>query len=329
MNDVEELLTESLHGRAAGAVDGVALLERARSRGRSYRRRRRFLAGTGLLAISAIVAVGAITGTALWPSGGNSYGQGTGVVGALPEATGEPGARAEPDRVGTDVNLVHFDAPELTRTARHYDWTSGNGYEQLEVGVGEQDLVYAAIGADMTVLDSLDRQNEVGVVVREQPVPGLWLRVQATDDKLARQVIGALDLDRVQRIVLPFQLGPLPEGARVVRASVGFVEGAYADGGVLLERARTDRMEVQAQYAPGQSGSTGRANHVAGDRQAFLYPGQDEVELLGLKNLHLSARIGKGDHQGFGVPEADLVLGAVQVATEVENISTWPETLTR
>ncbi|MFV2124195.1 hypothetical protein ACFHWS_06555 [Micromonospora sp. LOL_013] len=329
MNDVEELLTESLRSRAAGEVDGTALLERASSRGRAYRRRRRFLVGTGLATVTAIVVAGVSAGIARWPVGGDTFAPGAGVISALPEATGEPGARTDPTRVGADANLVHFDAPELITAARHFDWTSGDGYEQLEVGVGEQDLVYAAIGHDMAVLDSIERQNDLGVVIREQPVQGLWLRVQAPDDTYARQVIAALDLNRAQRIVLPFQLGTLPDGTRIVRASVGFIDGRYADGGVVLERERADRMEVQAQYAPGRSGNAGRANHVVGGRQAFLYPGRDEVELLGLPNLNLSARIGKDNHQGFSIQDVDLILASVQVATDVDDISTWPQTLVR
>lgn len=329
MNGVEELLAESLHSRAAGEVDGTALLERARSRGRAYRRRRRFLVGAGLATVTAIVVAGISAGIARWPVGGETFAPGAGVISALPEATGEPGARTGPTRVGADANLVHFDAPELIATARHFDWISGDGYEQLEVGVGEQDLVYAAIGHDMAVLDSVERQNDLGVVIREQPVQGLWLRVQAPDDASARQVIAALDLNRAQRIVLPFQLGSLPDGTRMVRASVGFIDGRYADGGVVLEREGNDRMEVQAQYALVRSGNARQANHVVGERQAFLYPGRDEMELLGLPNLDLSARIGKGNYQGFSIQDADLILDSVQVATNVGDISTWPQTLMR
>lgn len=53
------------------------------------------------------------------------------------------------------------------------------------------------------------------------------------------------------------------------------------------------------------------------------------MELLGLPNLNLSARIGKGNHQGFSIQDVDLILGSVRVATDVDDISTWPQTLMR
>ncbi|MEV4630237.1 hypothetical protein AB0J90_28655 [Micromonospora sp. NPDC049523] len=337
MNDVEKLLTESLRNSADGEVDGMVLLERATTRGRKFRRRHRAWMGAGLAVVAAVAAGGVIGGTHLWPVSGNGNGNGFDVaVGgqpgarpatALPEVAGEQGASVNPARVGADVNLIHFDATAITSTARHYTWTSGKGYEQLAAGVGTEDLIYAEIGPDMGVLDGVERQNDLGVVVREQPVPGLWLRVQATDEKLARQIVGAIELDRVQRIVLPFQLTGLPAGASVVRSAVGFDDGVYTDGGVVLERDGNKRMEIQAQYAPGQGNDSARANHVAGGRQAFLYPGQDEIELLGLRNLELSARIGKA-YQGFTVADADLALGGVNVAADVTAMSTWPKTLT-
>ncbi|ROO50759.1 hypothetical protein EDC02_5612 [Micromonospora sp. Llam0] len=323
MNDVEELLTDSLRGRAAGDVDAAGLLAGATSRGRVYRRRRRLWTGTAVFAAVLLVTAGAVTVTG--GLGDGSFAPGGASTSELPRVTGEPGASSDPSRVGTDPNMVHFAAPKLTATARHYRWTSGDGYEQLEIGLGEQDLVHASIGRDMALLDEVSTRGDYGVVIREEPVPGLQLRVQANRDDRARQVLAALRLDLAQRIMLPFQLGEVPADARAVHASVGFLDGTFVDGGVTLERGATDRMQVHAERARDDAtGSVHGANHSAGGRPAFRYPDGTEVALLGLPQLLVNARIGQVDRQGFDLADVDLVLGQMNLAADVDSVASWP-----
>lgn len=250
---------------------------------------------------------------------------------ALPAAD-EPGASADPARVGTDPNFLHFDASAITSVARHYTWTSGDGYEQLEAGIGDPQLIYAEIGPDLAVLDALQRQGQGhgdgGVVIREQPVPGLWPRVRANDEQRARQVVDAIELDRAQRIILPFQLSTLPADTRPVLGYVGFIDGHFVHGGVILRDGQDATMEAQAQHDRGWSGDSTRANHTIAGRPAFRYPGRDEVALLDAPHLDLSVRIGKA-YAGFDVADADIVLGGVRVATDLKRMTTWPQSLVR
>lgn len=329
MTDVEALLTATLRTAADGEVDAAVLLREATTRGRRHRRRRAWTAA-GLAAVTTLAGAGLVLGTQLWPgdarSGGGigAAGPGARPAAALPMLTGEPAAATAPERVGADPTIVHFDAPAVTSVARHHAWTSGPGYEKLRAGLGEQDWAEAALGPDPAVLDEGEREGGPGSVLRTQPVPGLWLRVEASTATLARQVADAVRLDRVQRIVLPFQLGRLPADARVARVRVGFIGRDFVDGGVLLTRAGRDEMEVQAQDGRGGQAEPSRANLVEGGRQLYVYPSRDEVQLLDAAEVHLTARIGKA-HGGFTVEDAAPVLAGIRVAAEVRSMSTWPE----
>jgi hypothetical protein len=321
VNGIDELVTASLRERAAAGVDTAALLAAATERGRARRRRRRFI---GIIAAGAVIA-GAFTVAARPddPSRSPFVGSGPGRAVPLPVAKGVPGARAQPGSVGTDPLLIHFDAPGLTNSAYYYTWSSGEGFEQLEAAY--DGLVHVAIGPDMAVLDAVPRQDDGAFVVREQPVPGLWLRVSASTHEVAQHAATTIDLDRAQRCVLPFSLWNRPRDTRATMCYVGFGAQVYTQGGVLLRGLGGETMEVQAQYSRGFP-DTRQSNHRAGDRPAFLYPGRDEVQLVGHPGLYLSVRIGKA-YSGFTVADADAVLAEVRLAPDVERIETWPPTV--
>ena len=325
MSAIEELVRASLHERAGAEVDAVALVDATTRRGRA-RVRRRWVARS----LVAVVVVAMTAGTVLavnrsWIGGlpwrlAPGYDEGM----DLPRLPGVPGAREVPGRVGADPTVLHFDAPTLIAGSRHHSWSSGPGYEQLEVALRRGDLAYVTIGPDMAVLDEVPRQGGPAFVLRETPVAGLWLRVETTNEQVAREVAAAVDLNRSQRCVLPYTLGFLPSGARLTECSVGFIDGRYVQGGVRLAGPDGATMEVQAQYEPRSRSK--RANHSAGGRPAYLYPGLDEVELVGYPGLYLSARIGKA-FIGYEVEDADAVLQAVTVAMDVEDMDTWPDSV--
>jgi hypothetical protein len=323
VNGIEELVRTSLRERAAAEVDAVALVDATTRRGRARVRRHRLTRGLAAVTVVAVMALmaGAVAARP-WTLFGLPFhlAPGTTVDTQLPRLPGVPGARQMPHRVGADPTVLHFDAPTLVAGSRHHTWSSGPGYEQLELESG-----YVTIGPDMAVLDGVPRQGGPGYVLREQPVDGLWLRIETANAAQARDMASRVDLQQSQRCVLPFRLGARPPGAELIECYVGFIDGRYVHGGLVLRDSDDHTMQVQAQYEPRMAGSR-TANHSAGGRDAFLYPGRDEVELLGLPGLYLSARIGKA-YRGFDVADADLVLGAVTVATDVEDLATWPESV--
>ncbi|WP_444952147.1 hypothetical protein [Micromonospora ureilytica] len=332
MRDLDELIVTSLREGADTDVDAQALLAGAVGRGRTQVRRRRISLGLGFAMVVAMT-VGAITaGPRLWP-GMNADDQrwdlaapspGWRDPAALPGAPGVPGAADRPDLVGTDPGLLHFDAPTLTANAEHRRWTSADGYEQIEAGINGR-IVYAAISANMSLLDAAPRQGaqRQGFVLREQPVPGLWLRVDAPSQQIARQVARTVDLGHAQRCALPFQLSTLPAAARVTSCSVSFGRHTYSSGGVLISRSHDGAtMEVQAGHDP-QSTSRKQPNYTITGKPAYLYPARDELELTNLPGLTPSARIGK-DYRGFTVPDAAAVLGGLTSTSTIDQVQAWP-----
>lgn len=325
MNKVEELITAVLHGRADREVDGTTLVRSAVTRGRKYRRRRKAQRYTGAVALSvATVAAVAALPHVLRDVGGDAHFAASAMT--LPDALDEPTALVAPDRVGRDPGIVHFDAPEVLSDARLYTWTSGEGYERLSVVVDETQFVDITIGTNGDVLAAVPREGMAPSTVREQPVDGLWLEVRASGESLARQALDTVRLDRAQRIALPFQLSTLPDTAIPVTAYVGFSSGKYVHGGVVLRSENGNTMEVQAEYLDVPAGRRS-ANHTVAGRPAYLYPSQDELEILDFPDLYLSARLGKA-YSGFTIEEAETVLAGVSVAPEVHEMTTWPSSLT-
>jgi hypothetical protein len=322
---LEGLVTASLRARAAAPVELSALLATASAQGRVRWRRARTARWATAAAVLAVVGSGLAalprpTDPPLRFDGIGPY-----VFGdtRLPRAPGVPGALARPDLVGTDPGVLHFDASGLTDRARWHTWTTGPGYEKLEAAIGRNDVVYLTIGRDMSAVDAVAREESLRTVARQELAGGLWLRLEATDDRLLGEVEQALNLAESQRCVLPYRLPARPRGARVTTCYVGFRDGHYAEGGLILRAGPGRSMEVQAQYVPGFPNRK-TANHQCGDRPAFLFPGGQEVEvLLGYAGLYLSARIG-GSHRGFALADADALLAAVTVASNVERIGTWP-----
>ncbi len=319
MPDLDELIRTTLDRHAAGEVDRVELVEQAVERGRIHRRRRRVRVWSAA-AVAAVVAVGGTVAVDSLRGTGLEVGTVTPAAVALPAASA-PGAAAHPAAVGTDPSLVHFAAPAIEAGARFHTWTSATGYEQIEASIDEG-MVSVTVGREQAVVEAAERQTEAGVVVRSQPVPGLWLRIQAKDEAYADRVAAAVDLERAQRLVLPFRLGQRPPGSQPVTAYVGFIDDTFAQGGVILHGADEARMEVQAQYAR-DAGGRRTGNHTVGGRPAFLYPGQDEVAILGVPHLQVTARIGKA-YAGYAVSDADAVLAALTITDQVERIDSWP-----
>jgi hypothetical protein len=316
----------ALGARAAGPVELSALLATATADGRGRARRTR--TARLVAAAAAVLAVGGF-GLVAGPRpvdppplrfdvGPFSFGDTR-----LPRAPGVPGAMTRPDLVGTDPAVLHFDAPGLTDRARWHTWTAGPGYEKLEAAYGTNDIVYLTIGRDRRAMDAVAPEESLRAVRTTKVTEGLWLRVEATRDPLIDEVDLTVDLAQSQRCVLPYRLPTRPRGTRVDTCYVGFRSGHYAEGGLVLRSANGRSMEVQAQYVPGFPNRK-TANHQCGDRPAFLFPGGQEVEvLLGYAGFYLSARIG-GPHRGFALADADALLAAVTIASDVELMRTWP-----
>jgi hypothetical protein len=317
---------ESLRERAAAPVDVSALIASTIPRGRARSRRQRTARWTATATAVVLAVVGA--GLATTPRTTDPPLRFDGIEPyffgdtRLPRAPGVPGASRRPDLVGTDPAVLHFDAPALTNRARWHTWITGPGYEKLEAAIGPTDVVYVTIGPDRQTLQAVAPEESLRTIGTQRLTNGLWLRVEATSDEASAVAEQAVDLTQSQRCVLPYRIPVRPPDTGVATCYVGFRSGHYAEGGLIL-RAGGRSLEVQAQYVPGFPNRK-TANHLCGHRPAFLFPGGGEVEvLLGYNGFYLSARIG-GPYKGYAIADADAVLAAVAIASNVEQISTWP-----
>lgn len=316
----------SLRERTAAPVDLSALIVTATREGRARSRRRRTARWTATAAV--VLAVFGAGLAAAPPRATDPPPRFDGIEPyfyadtRLPRAPDVPGAGRRPDLVGSDPAVLHFDAPALTNRARWHTWITGPGYEKLEAAIGPADVVYLTIGRDRRTLQAVAPEESLRTIATQRVPNGLWLRVEATSDEALGAAEQAVNLTESQRCVLPYRVPVRPPDAEVTTCYVGFRSGHYAEGGLIL-RAGGRSLEVQAQYVPGFPNRK-TANHRCGDRPAFLFPGGGEVEvLLGYNGFYLSARIG-APHQGYAVADADAMLAAVAIATNVEQIGTWP-----
>lgn len=356
MSDLDERLVVSLRSRADGEVDADALLAAAMTRGRAQRARRRLaLAGGAGLVVVALVAVGAVAnpleGAAPFAAGGSD------AAAAPPAAPGVPAAASRPDLVGTDPGLLHFGVDPSA--ARYLSWRSAPGMEsvRLDLGKGRQvtvDLARSADGLEKPVHEDVPYSSaevteesfggrsgtveEVppagpggrpGWILRWRPAEGLWARAAAyaQTDADVWAAVTVLRLDEARRCAVPFRLTELPTGSRITSCTVSLIgHPESVDASVLVAGPDGQTMEVQMQYAQGRGPVRTEGNRRINGHPAYLYPGKDELELLGYPDTYVSARIGKG-YSGYGEAEATAVLAGLEMPDEVVGFASWPNRL--
>ncbi|MEH0971031.1 hypothetical protein V6U77_07810 [Micromonospora sp. CPCC 205546] len=349
MIDLDERIVRTLRERAGGTVDTDRLTARAVALGRARRRRRRIGAASALgvvalLGSAAVGALGPVPGPR-WPGA-----EPTVAVAAPARVPGVPGAAARPDLVGNDPQLLHFTVDPAR--ARWLTWQSIAGAEgaRLDLGGGRQvafdlartvtavedmrheGMTYPAASAGADAFDGQVRQvpspgpgAQPGWFLRWQPVPGLYARVYtvADDDSVLRAAQSALRLDAAHRCASPLRLGALPPDAWLAGCAVNAV--GFPDSlDVVLRVARPGGrwMQVRLEHHREMAGSRAEGNRTIGDRAAYLYPKGDELELLGFRKAHLTARFGWPSH-GFTEADAAVVLGGSRVAADLADPRTW------
>lgn len=248
--DLDRMLSDGLRSRAAAGspIDPQPLLGAAVTRGRRLRARRRVVTAT----LAAVVVAATAGAAVLLPRADTTVPAGPSAVdlAKLPDAPGQPGARARPDLVGTDPAVLHLSMNALisVQGSRGY-WTSQRGVETAMVRRGDYS-VFMAISSDParirplvglsggaeTVLSEPAATTVAGraatVRISEprpgvpdriysfdwQPVDGLWARYEAqlaTGEDRARQLLQEVSLDRAQKCVTPMRFTYLPAGATV------------------------------------------------------------------------------------------------------------------
>jgi hypothetical protein len=145
--DIEVKIAEALRARPDAPVHMDALRARAVAKSRRTRLTRRAATGVGVgLAFAVTAAVVAAPRLVL------PHQSGSGVAGlqsgnpalsvrhqgptTLPGVNTEPSALEDPSRVGADRGLLHFDVDLAALHATSVEWTSGLGYERVDLGAG-------------------------------------------------------------------------------------------------------------------------------------------------------------------------------------------------
>jgi hypothetical protein len=169
MSDIEVKIAEALRARPDEPVHMDSLRARAIAKSRRTRMTRRAAAGVGVgLAFAVTAAVVAIPRIVLpHPSTSGVAGLQTGTPKmserhqgptTMPGVNAEPTALEDPTRVGADRGLLHFDVDLAALQATSVEWTSGPGYERVDLGTGtgnntEYHAVTLVIGGSDAVIN--------------------------------------------------------------------------------------------------------------------------------------------------------------------------------
>jgi hypothetical protein len=256
--DLDQLVVATLHRRAEAGpeIDPASLLCSASVRGRRRRRRRHWAAAAGAFGAAAAVAIG-VTAVPGMPKRPASLPTAVPQPSAsapsndlrMPPATGQPGALARPDLVGTDPSVLHFSIDDLTGEATTVRWSSAPDHENAELsGPGTTAFMISAVRSrkdfgqtragtspEPIIVNGVWGTRETvkagkiqQVVITWQPVAGLWAQamVWGTSDDAAHRMVETVRFDRATRCAVPFRLTSIPAGMAVRQCSVSLTRQA-------------------------------------------------------------------------------------------------------
>ncbi|MBQ0894069.1 hypothetical protein KBX37_13340 [Micromonospora sp. U56] len=343
MTDLDQRIASTLRERAEGAVDTDLLTARAVGAGRARRRRRRVGAGAAL-GLVAVLGFGVTTGGLPVPTPSPAA-----APVAPPRAPDAPVAAAAPELVGTDAGVLHFGVD--TTRARYLGWESGRGVESVlvEVAGGRRVAIDVApgpveversrhegmsYGPDRTASADFDGRVERLPPAGPGGQPGWVLRWRigplharaitvGPDDTAVRTAVGALRMDRAHRCPAPLRLTTLPADAFLARCAVNMVNFPDSVDVTLTVGAPGEKlMDVRLERHSEFDGGRATGNRTIGGRPAYLHPGGEELELLGIPKAHLTARFGPAP-QGFTEADAATVLGGARIADDLTRPESW------
>ncbi|MEV0724035.1 hypothetical protein AB0I37_14790 [Micromonospora purpureochromogenes] len=346
MTDLDQRIADTLRERAGGAVDTDRLTARAVGAGRARRRRRRVGAALGLVAVLGlgVATAGGLPVPAPWPHAAPAA-----APVAPPRAPDAPVAAAAPQLVGTDAGVLHFGVD--TTRARYLGWESGRGVESVLVEVAGGRRVAIDVAPGPTEVEQARHEGMIygpdrtasadfaGRVERLPPAgpggePGWVLRwrigplhARATtvgpDDTAVRTAVGALRMDQAHRCATPLRLTMLPANAFLSRCAVNVVDFPDSlDVTLTIVALGPKLMEVRLERHSEIAGGRATGNRMIGGRAAYLYPGGEQLELLGIPKAHLVARFG-WPQQGFTEADAATVLGGARIADDLTRPESW------
>jgi hypothetical protein len=160
--------------------------------------------------------------------------------------------------------------------------------------------------------------------VRWQPAAGLWAQLDtyATSRDEAAGTASRVRFDGAHRCVVPFRLGSLPPGGRLLECSVTFgrsAPGSFIEGALVVGDDSGRWLTVRAQVAPNGSEAR-RGDLVAGPYRARRQ-GSDVLEMVVMPCVVEAFRKGWGD--GYTEAEGLAILGGYQPAADLDRPDTW------
>jgi hypothetical protein len=212
--DIETKIVEALHARPDAPVHMDSLRARAIAKSRRTRMTRRAAAGVGVgLAFAVTAAVVTVPRLVLpHPDTSGVAGLQTGTPKmserhqgptTLPGVNAEPTALEDPTRVGADRGLLHFDVDLAALKATSVEWTSGFGYERVDLGTGtgnstEYHAVTVVVGRSDTVINRgfADSDDGLGSVPPSQLKDGTPEAVTIGGQPGTLQAMGEPQRDR-------------------------------------------------------------------------------------------------------------------------------------
>ncbi|GHJ51909.1 hypothetical protein Nm8I071_12160 [Nonomuraea sp. TT08I-71] len=348
MTDLDQRIASVLREHAEGDTDTHRLLRNSRARGRRRQVRRRAATGTTLALVGVLGFVG-VAGTDLGGlSGRLPWGAATPTAASAvpPRADGVPGAVADPTRVATDPQVLHFGVD--TARARYLGWgVRQNEVESIRYTVGGGRPVLVEVSRSLDLLsrggiegftfDAVEEPlpfdgsvREVpgqagGVILSWRPADGLYARASTSgrDQTALRRAVDALRWNQARRCPGPLRLTTLPPGATVLTCDV---DASAFPGGLnarfVLGRGEDATMRVSFDHASQLAGVRTESNRAVDGRPAYLYPDGTRLELLGIPKAHLIATFG-GLDKGFTEADATVLLAGAQVAKDLTDPETW------
>ena len=138
-----------------------------------------------------------------------------------------------------------------------------------------------------------------------------------------RTAVGALRMDRAHRCPAPLRLTALPADAFLTRCAVNVVNFPDSVDVTLTVAAPGEKlMDVRLERHSEFGGGRATGNRTIGGRPAYLHPGGEELELLGIPEAHLTARFGRPG-QGFTESDAITVLAGARIADDLTRPESW------
>lgn len=163
--------------------------------------------------------------------------------------------------------------------------------------------------------------------LRWQPAPGVWAQifgsfVNFNDAQPVVDIATTLRLDTVYRCVVPFELTSTPTGARLRSCHLSLFDRDAGQGFSSVLTIGTATAELRIESSPKRAESGGSPTTTIGGHPAWVDNSNGtrlRIPTFGEISLEIT---GSGDYAGL--PTVKGVAESVHVATDIDDLSTWP-----